>query len=711
MFNTEIDAGHVATIFMDNGDKPVNIINEGFFKNFEASLDDVFKDEQLKGIILTATKKDFLAGADLDLLLKSYTPESFFDLSRRLHKLTQRYEQCGKPVVAAINGSCLGGGYEIALGCHYRVALDNDKIKIGLPEVTLGLLPGGGGTQRLLRLIGIIEAMPFLLEGKTVRPQDALKSGLVNELAETPEALIAKAKAWINTTGKNVQPWYDKQFKIPGGNPLSPKVAQWLTGATAQVTKRTQNNYPAPKAILSCLFEGGLVDFETSLKIEARYFASLAKDQVAKSMIRTFFFNLNSANSGKARPRDIPKHEVKKVGILGAGMMGAGIAYVTAKAGIDVVLKDVTLEAAEKGKSYSTALLDKQVGKGRMTAEAKNNFLAKIKTTTEAKDLKGCDIIVEAVFEDRDLKARVTKEVEAQITETAVFGSNTSSLPITGLAKASARPKNFIGLHFFSPVDKMPLIEIIRGKETSDETLAKSIDYMQLIKKTPIVVNDARGFYTSRTFVTYVAEGISLLMEGVHPATIENAGRAAGMPVGPLALSDEVSLDLLYHIQKQNIADLKGAVPEGHFATHPAFAVVTRFVEEFKRLGKKSKAGFYDYPEGGKKYLWPRLTEVYPIAKVQPDINDLKKRILYIQAIEAIKCLAENVVTNPAEADIGSIFGWGFAPWSGGVCSFVDLVGVKTFVEGCTALQKKYGNRFKAPALLIRMAEEGRGFY
>ncbi len=695
----------IAIISFDNKNSSVNVIDAEMLSNFELNVSDAVSDPSVKGIIVTSSKKDFMLGADLKMIIGIKEPAQIMAIANRLHAVLRKLETGKKPVVAAINGSALGGGYEICLACHYRIALNDPKIQIGLPEVLLGLLPGAGGTQKLPRMIGIQEALPLLLEGKKLRPEQALKTGLVNKLAATQEELIAAAKEWITTVGKSIQPWDEEGFKIPGGGIQSPKILSVLPAAAGLVLKKTYGNYPAPIAIMNCIYEGLQLPIDRALTVECRYFTQCVLSPESKNMIRTLFINMNEANKGEARPAGIPPTNLKKIGILGAGMMGAGIAYVSAMNGLNVVLKDVTKEAAEKGKEYSVKLLSEKLSKNQLSQEKYDELLNRIYTTENPSDIADCSLVIEAVFENRELKAAVTKESEAVLASDAVFASNTSTLPITGLAKASARPKNFIGLHFFSPVDKMQLVEIILGEKTSDYAIATAIDFVKRIKKTPIVVNDGRGFYTSRVFSTYLFEGMECLAGGVSPALIENAGKMAGMPVGPLALADEVSIELCYKINKQTEQDT------GKKKEDAAVGVINKFIEELHRPGKKAGKGFYEYPEGGKKFLWTELASLFPVAAVQPDVSEIKKRLLYIQALEAVKCLEEKIVTKPADADIGSILGWGFAPHTGGVISFIDTIGVKKFVDECNALAKKYGKRFKPTRRLKEMAAEGKSFY
>ena len=682
-----------------------NVINQETMKSFGEKVLEIKDLPNIKGIIITSSKKAFMVGADLNMIIQFHSAEEIMNLTMQLHQLLRGLETCGKPVVAAINGTAVGGGYEICLACHHRIAVNDSKIEIGLPEVMLGLLPGGGGTQRLPRLIGIQTALQLILEGKKVRPQEAKALGLVDQLVDKTEDLIPAAKKWILEVGKKVQPWDEKGFKIPGGAVMSKEGAMIFTAGAALLRKKTYGNYPATQAIMSAIYEGLQLPFDRALTVEARYFTKCALSKESKHMIRTLWFTKNAADKGEVRPKNIPEKEIKKIGVLGAGMMGAGIAYVSANSGIQVILKDVTKEKAEAGKQYSVNLLNEKLKKGYINSQTYQEILDRIITTDKAEDLAGCDLIVEAVFEDRALKAKVTQESEAVNGEDCIFASNTSTLPITGLAEASQRPENFIGLHFFSPVDKMPLVEIIMGKQTSEKALAYSIDFIKKIKKTPIVVNDGRGFYTSRVFATYVKEGIALLAEGVPPAMIENAGKAAGMPVAPLALADEVSIELLYHIVKQTEKDL------GITITDPAAELGRLFVEKLGRLGKKNKKGFYDYPDNGKKKLWDGLKEYYPPKPNAPDYETCKKRLLYVQSLEAVKCLEENILTRPEDGDLGSILGWGFAPFTGGVLSYIEYVGLNEFIQNCQKLEAQFGERFKVPNLLLQMQKENRLFY
>lgn len=705
----------VATLSWNLTSSPMNVLNDESIPAFGEALEKAYNDAAVKGIIITSTKPEFVAGADLKMILRNQggDPAEMLKISVGLNQLFRKIETNGKPVVAAINGTALGGGLEICLACHYRIALDNPKTKLGQPEVKVGLLPGAGGTQRLPRMIGMQAALPLILEGKELTPREALGMGIIDTLAATSEEMFEKATAWIAANPTPIKPWDEvnkktgkiqarENYKVPHGNVLSPVGMQTFTAGTAMMMDKSKGNYPATQHIMSCVYEGLLVNIDHGIVIESRHFVQVATSKVAGNLIRTMFLGMNEANKGASRPKDIPKTDVKKLGVLGAGMMGAGIAYVSAMVGIEVVLKDVSLEAAEKGKDYARGLLKKAIERGKMDSLKAEGMLNLIKTTADVADLKGSDLIIEAVFENRELKAAVTKEAEPMLTENGeyrlgVFGSNTSTLPITGLAKASSNPENFIGIHFFSPVDKMMLVELIVGKETSDYAIAVAVDYVRKIKKTPIVVNDSRGFYTSRCFGTYTSEGMELLKDGVNPILIENAGKLAGMPVGPLAVTDEVALDLVYKISGQ-------AVKDGVLVENDTSYQVGKQFTEIGRLGKKAKAGFYDYPEAGQKHLWAGLTELFPIAKVQPSLEEVKTRLLYRQALETVRCYEEGVIRTKLDADLGSILAWGFPPYTGGTLSFVDFVGVEKFVAECDRLADTYGERFRPTQKLREMA-------
>jgi 3-hydroxyacyl-CoA dehydrogenase/enoyl-CoA hydratase/3-hydroxybutyryl-CoA epimerase len=688
--------------------RKMNVLDEHFSNDLEKIAQSFIEDKDSKGLIITSDKDSFIVGADIDQFANIQSPKQAFDFVEHFKKVLRSLETCGKPVVAALTGTALGGGLEVALGCHYRIAVDQPNAKYGLPEVKLGLLPGGGGTQRLMRLVGMQKALELMTQGTKLTTQAAHELGIIDAVVTDKTALIEQAKQWIHEHPTAQQPWDAKGFKIPQGNALTPQNAQMLSIAPAMANQKSHGNYPAITHILSCVFEGSLVDIDTGLALESRYFVACAMSQVSKNMIGTLWHQLNSINKGQSRPKSIPPYQTKKVGVLGAGMMGAGIAYVSAKAGIDVVLLDTTIENADKGKTYSENLLNKAIAKGRSNDSKKQSLLDKIQTTTDYADLADCDLVIEAVFEDRDIKAKCTQQTEAVTASDAIFASNTSTLPITGLAKASGRPKQFIGLHFFSPVDKMPLVEIIMGEQTDETTLAKAFDYVLQIGKTPIVVNDSRGFYTSRVFATYITEGSAMLSEGVHPRLIEVAGIKSGMPVGPLALQDEVSLGLMLHINEQTKKDLQKEGKE--MPHHPADSVVELMGKTHGRLGKKVGKGFYDYPEGGEKQLWSGLSNLFPVADTQPTQQELIDRFMFIQANETARCYEENVINSIADANIGSIFGWGFAPHHGGTLQFINAYGVDNFVVRSQQLAERYGERFAPAQVLVAMAKAHKEF-
>lgn len=705
MIDYQLDAAGIATLTWNMPGRSQNVLNGDSLSALYALIGQVTADPAVKGILMTSAKPDFIAGGDLEWLLAARDAQALFDAILTLHRNLRLLENCGKPVAFALPGSALGGGLELTLAGHYRVAADNARARFGLPEVTLGLLPGGGGTQRLPRLIGIQNAMPLLLEGKKLKAAEALKIGLLHAIVPAGEE-VAAARAWLLAQTATVQqPWDSKGFKIPGGGVNTPAVQQLFMVANAKLRERTYGNYPAPANINSCLFEGLITDLDTGLKTEARYFVNCVLSPEAKNMIRTLFFSLGEANKLAARPKDVAKQAYTQVGILGAGMMGAGIAYVTAKAGIRAVLLDTTQEAAERGRNYAQKLVDKQVARGRMAQGKADSLMAQIVATTDYAQLAASELVIEAVFEDRSIKADVTRRAEAVLNTTALFASNTSTLPISGLAQASSRPEQFIGLHFFSPVEKMPLIEVIMGQQTSQTTLARALDYVKAVGMTPIVVNDSRGFYTSRCFATYVFEGLAMLAEGVNPALIENAGLQAGMPVGPLALTDEVSAELCVKIDRQTQSDLGAA-----YQASVGIAVAQKMVT-LGRFGKKAGKGFYDYAEGGKKALWPSLAEQFPVAAQQPTLQALMQRLITIQSVESARCLAEGVVTTARDADVGSVLGWGVPPFSGGTISHIHSTGVAEFVAQCDALAALYGERFKPPQSLRDMAARGESFY
>ena len=695
----------IIILTLDSPNQSVNTMNGDFRVALENIVSKLKSETSITGIIFRSAKKTFFAGGDLDELIQARLEDAtpFFEMIQKMKAEFRYIETLGVPVVAALNGTALGGGWEIALGCHARIALNDPKTKFGLPEVTLGLLPGGGGIVRMVRLLGLQNAFPFLMEGKQFGIDKAKSLGLIQDTAETSEELMDKAIAWVKEHPKSQQPFDVKGYKIPGGDPKTPVVAQMLAIAPAMLRDKTKGCYPAPEAIMAAAVEGTQVDVDTALTIESRYFTYLATGQVSKNMIGTFWHGMNAIKAGASRPKDVAKWQASKVGVLGAGMMGAGIAYSTAIKGVPVVLKDVSVENAEKGKAYSQKLLDKKVSQGRMTAEKRDQVLSLITATASVEDLKGCDLIIEAVFENQELKAKVTQEAEAFLAEGGVMASNTSTLPITGLANASKDQANFIGLHFFSPVDKMQLVEIIKGKNTSAETLAKAYDYVQQIGKIPIVVNDSRGFFTSRVFGTFVQEGLRLLHEGVHPARIEMAALKAGMPVGPLAIQDEVALTLSEHVANETRKALQAEGKD--LPRSGADDVIQTMIHTFDRKGKAAGAGFYDYPEGGKKHLWEGLKHW----KQDVDISEQEMidRFLFVQSLDTLRCYEENVLESVIDANIGSIFGIGFAPWTGGAIQFLNQYGLDQAVQRANELEAKYGERFKAPQRLVESVPSG----
>ena len=685
----------IATLTFDEPDSPVNTMCLQWQSDLTEATAQVVKDKDaISGIILASNKTTFFAGADLKGLMRNTATDAgaiFTDIER-MKKNFRTLETMGKPVVSCLNGAALGGGWEVALVGHYRVAVDDKKIQFGMPEVSLGLIPGASGITKTTRLLGLMGAQPYLLEGKLFNPREGLDLGLIHELVADAAALRPAALAWIAANPISAQPWDNKDYKIPGGTPANPKIAMALTVAPAMMKKTTRGLYPASEAALAAMVEGAQVDFDTALRIESRYLARLAVDPVAKNMINTFFFNMNAVKAGQSRPKGVPRYKPSKVGILGAGMMGAGIAYSQAARGIATVLKDVTQEQADNGKAYSAKITQPRVDKGRMSPHDQAALLSRITATASYDDLKDCDLIIEAVFEQRQLKALVTKEAEPMLAVGGFFASNTSTLPISGLATASSKPVKYIGIHFFSPVDKMKLVEIIRGKQTDDETVARAFDYVQALGKIPIVVNDSRGFYTSRTFGTFVREGAAMLGEGIPAAVIENAGIQCGMPVGPLAVIDETSLSLSVHVLDQTRADF--AVEGKTFVSTPGDLIIERMVKELKRLGRAAGGGFYDYPLGEKKVLWPQLQPLFEKPAVAWNIQDVKDRLLYRQAIETARCLHEGVLTTVHDANIGSIFGIGFPAYTGGAMQFIYGMGVDAFVKRSAELASQFGSGF-----------------
>ncbi len=710
----ERDADGVVTLTIDQAGA-VNVMDAGFRAALGASVDRLEAErESIAGVVVTSAKKTFFAGGDLRELIR-VTPADAAPFAAGVELIKtqlRRLERLGRPVAAAVNGSALGGGLEIALACHHRVVLDRADVRLGFPEVTLGLIPGSGGVARTVRMLGVQAALPLLAEGRQLRPAAAVKAGIADELASDLDDLMARARAWVLANPDAAQPW----DKAPGAvgvkdlKPLDPNSYGLLAAAAAVTRKQTHGTLPAPEKALAAAVEGALVDFDTAAQIEGRYFIELATGQIAKNLIGTFFFQLNETKAGGSRPSGVERRRSTKVAVLGAGMMGAGIAQVTAAAEIDVVLKDVSAEAAEKGRAAVAAQLDGQVAKGRLTEAKREQILGRIAVTEDYADLAGCDLVIEAVFEQRAVKNEVNAAAEAAAAPDAVIASNTSTLPITGLAGAVPDQSRFVGLHFFSPVPKMKLVEIIRGAKTSDATLARAYDYVLQIGKTPIVVNDSRGFYTSRTFGTFINEGVRLLAEGVHPALIENVAKKAGFPVGPLAVHDEVSLSLSLKVRDQTLADLaeeggaEAAARIEALRDDPAARVVEQFVREFGRPGKAGGAGFYDYPQGAPKHLWPELATRFTRPDAGVDEQDVRDRLLFVQALETVRCLEENVLTLTRDANLGSIMGIGFPVWTGGAAQLVNAYGVEQFTARADHLADLYGERFRPPRLLREKA-------
>ena len=715
-FTMKTDAEGVAIITWDIPNKSMNVLSEAGIKELDALIDQALADEAVRGIVITSGKPDFAAGMDLNVLgsmKETGGAEAIFGLVMQLHGLLRKIELAGmdfktkkggKPIAAALPGTALGIGLELPLSTHRIFAADNPKAKIGLPEIMVGIFPGAGGTTRLVRKLGAMGAAPLLLEGKLNDPKKAKAAGVIDEVVADP---VAAARDWVlNASDADlVKPWDQKGYKMPGGEPYHPAGFMTFVGANAMVHGKTLGVYPAAKALLSAVYEGAQVPFDTALRIEARWFTNVLMNPSSGAMIRSLFINKEALEKGANRP-DVPDEKVKKVGVLGAGMMGAGIAYVSAMAGIEVVLIDAKQDSADRGKSYSEGLLDKAISRKKATEEKKAEVLGRIHATTDYAALEGCDLIVEAVFEDPGVKAEVTKQAEAVIPPTAIFATNTSTLPISDLAKASARPEQYIGIHFFSPVDKMALVEIIKGRETGPRAVAKALDFVRQIRKTPIVVNDARFFYANRCIIPYLNEGVRMMAEGVNPTLIENAAKMMGMPLGPLQLMDEISLDLGVKIAKATKAAMGDAYPDD-----AVDEVIFKLADQ-GRMGRKAKAGFYDYDDAGKRGgFWDGLAKDWPETAEQPDLSEVQHRLMFIQSLEAVRALEEGVLEDIREGDVGAILGWGFAPWSGGPFSWLDMLGATRAVEICDHLTAEHGARFKAPALLRDMAAKGQTFY
>ncbi len=720
-FTLDVGSDGVALVTWNMPGRSMNVIDPKVTEELSAIVEQTATDVAVKGVVITSGKDAFCAGADLTVLealsrtfaelVASQGEEAatarFLEESRKWSLLCRRIETCGKPWVAAINGTAMGGGFELTLACHYRVAADNPKTRLGLPEIKVGLFPGAGGTQRVARIMQPADALQFLLKGDQISVERAKTLKLVDAVVP-PGDLLRTAKNWIAANPTAKAPWDTEGFRLPGGPVQSKAGMMVFTPANAIYRRETYDNYPAARAIMQVVYEGLQLPMDQALRVESRYFAKILRSPEAAAMIRSLFVSLQDINKGARRPAGVPRKTLKKIGVLGAGFMGAGIAYVSALAGLDVVLIDRDPETAGKGKAHSQALMDEQVKRGRAGAAERDALLARITPTADYVALKDCDLVIEAVFEDRKVKEEVIGRAQNVIGDQTIFGSNTSTLPITSLAAAFKDRSRFIGIHFFSPVERMMLVEIILGKETGDATLAVALDYVRAIRKTPIVVNDSRGFYTSRVVGTYLREGHLMLSDGVPAAMIENVGRMAGMPVGPLALNDEVAVDLAWKILKATEADLGAGAVDARQKV-----LLEEMVEKRGRFGRKNGKGFYDYPQASPKRLWPGLADLQP-QKLDPDtisVNELKQRLLAIQALETARCIEEGVVTDVREADVGSILGFGFAPFTGGTISYIDGMGTKAFVTLCRDFTKRHGERFKPSKLLLDMAKKDETFY
>jgi len=721
-FHYDIDADGIATITWDLPGKSMNVLSLEGTAELDALIDKVLTDDAVKGAVITSGKADFAGGMDLNVIARMAEmagddpARGLFDGIMNFHRITRKIERAGmdaktnkggKPIAAALPGTALGIGFEIPLSCHRIFAADNPKAKIGLPEILVGIFPGAGGTTRLTRKLDLMSASPFLMNGKLSDPQAAKRAGLIDEVVPADE-LLSAAKEWVKnaTDADIVKPWDQKGFKMPGGAPYHPAGFMTYVGASAMIHSKTQGVYPAAKAMLSAIYEGAQVPFDTAIRIEARWFTQVLMNPSSSAMIKTLFTNKTALEKGAVRPEGIADMSVKKLGVMGAGMMGAGIAFVSAKVGIEVVLLDRDQEACDRGLASITGILDEGIKRKKVTPEKKDEILARVTATPDYTALKGCDLIVEAVFEDPAIKAVVTKDAEAQLDTSAIFATNTSTLPITELAKASRDDSRYIGIHFFSPAHKMNLVEIIKGKKTGPEAVAKALDFVRQIKKTPIVVNDERFFYANRCILPYVNEGITMLAEGVEPALIENAAKLLGMPLGPLQLADEVSIDLSVKIVKATQAalgdDYKGTEAEG---------ILFKLFDE-GRMGRKSKSGFYSYDEKGKRTgIWQGLRQNWPVAAVQPDLITVQHRLAMMQVLEAVRAFEDGVLEDIREGDVGAILGWGFMPWSGGPFSWLDIIGADKAVEICDGLTADFGARFTTPDLLRKLAKDGEGFY
>lgn len=701
MIRYKKDIDNIITLTLDMEGRNINIINHKIGAQFTPVMQHL-KDEKargsLRGIIITSAKNNFLAGGDLDYLHEVTDPEAIFDFSQNMQKFFRDLESPGVPVVAAINGSALGTGFELALACHYRVAIDNPKTRLGHPEVTLGIMPGGGGVIRMLWTLGVEKAYHVLADGKRFLPKEALEAGIVDVLAKDEKEMLYIAKQWLLENQEGRRTWDTNNGKIPGGRAKNNELGQRISLLTAQLMRDTENNYPAPAAILNTLTEGSLVDFDTACRIESRYFTELVKSREAKNMIKAFWYDFNAIKEGSSRPKGYGKFRVKKVGIIGAGLMGSSVAFICLMNRMEVVLKDISKAVAEKGKDLCQQKLNRMVEKGKLTSLQVPKILKKINTTDNAAKFKDCDIIIEAVFENQNVKANVTREAEMHLDEYSIFATNTISIPITKLATASARPENFVGLHFFAPADEVPLVEVVRGKRTSNEAIAKAFDFIKAIRKIPIVVKDNWGFFAARVQNTFILEGITLLQEGYAPALIENLSLQAGMPKGALALADNLSLNIVLQYENQ-AAEIYGS----KYIRHPAVDVLLKMIKDLNRQGKKMRAGFYDYQKVSQQ-LWQELDNHFPSHSNSIAKHEIIERLLFVQVIEAFWCLQEGIIKTEEEGNLGSIFGWGFPAFKGGVYQFVTDYGINDFIKKCELLEKKLGPRFQVPKRLRKMA-------
>lgn len=709
MIRYKKDINNIVTLTLDMANRKVNIINHEIGKAFFPVLEHLKEEKAkgvLRGVILTSEKKSFLAGGDLDYIFKNENREEIFDFSQTLKKFFRDLESPGVPVVAAINGTALGTGFEMALACHHRIVINKPTVRLGHPEASLGVMPGSGGVIRLMWLLGIERAFQILADGKSYSPEEALEAGIIDELASDANDMIEKANKWVLNTHEGRRPWDNEGEIIPGGTARDLKVANQIRILGAQLSKTSYNNYPAQQAILSTLAEGSKVDFDTACRIESRYFTKLMLGKESKNMTKVFWYDFNAIKAGDGRPKGFGKFRPKKVGIVGAGLMGSGIAYSCIQNGMDVVLKDVSKAIADRGREYSEQKLTKLVEEQKCSEKEKTKFLKKISTTERSEDFESCDLVIESVFENQMVKSKVTKEAEAFMDEFAFLATNTVSIPITKLAESAERPENYIGLHFFAPVEDIPLVEIVKGERTSDETVARAFDFVKKIRKIPIIVKDSWGFFASRVLNTYVLEGLIMLEEGYPPALIENLGLQAGMPKGALAFADDLSMKMLLRYEEQAATNYG---PK--YIQHPAVSVLHKMIEDIGRQGKSQKAGFYDYKSGKKRRLWVGLNDHFPTSKKDYKREEIIERFMFAQVIEAVWCLQEKIIQSIPEANLGSVHGWGFPSFKGGVLQYIDDYGVKEFVEKCELFEKAHGPRFKVPKLLKNKAEKGEGFF